>query len=111
MATAELVAVVNENVARAELSAGVLIGRNHHQFVVDEHAAGEILTRLRNIAELQIDKANRESAVDLALLAGPKRYHNAGGVLANMVEEAVADPLPQVELEPDLAHRFEALGQ
>jgi len=86
--------VVNKNVTRTELSAGVLIGRYHHQLVVGEHTAGEIRTRLRNIAKRQVDKANREPAVDLALLSGPERYHNAGGVVASMVEEALANSLP-----------------
>ena len=73
--------------------------------------AGKALALLRGVAEGDVDEADGQPAVDHALLAGPEGQGHAGAVLTHMGEEATARPVPQVEVEANIADAFEALGQ
>ncbi len=111
MLAAEFVAVIDIDIAGIKPRLLHRLARDEDKLVVAEHAAGESLARLRRVAEGDVDETDRQPAVHHALLARPEGKGHAGAGLPHMVHEALPQPMPQIEVEADIAHALEALGQ
>src|SRR5579862_8087692 len=104
MLAAKFIAVVHVDITGTELGARTAAGRHQDEIVLGEYAALEVATRRNSVTEGKVDESGFEPPVELLLLARPEGDGEPGAVATQVEEKALAEPAPQVELEPNVAH-------
>jgi hypothetical protein len=111
MLAAELIAVVHVDVVGTEAGLRPLRARYQNELIVQEHSAREIIRRRGHEAKGEIDQAGPEPAVHLQAFARPQCESDLGAVPAHVLEEALPDAPPKIELQADVADALESLGK